>query len=70
VNIYFDSKFKKKILKIKDKKLAQRIEKTILDVELVKKLSELPIVFKHFKKIILPVHCCTVFSNYTIHTTF
>ncbi|MCK9562884.1 MAG: hypothetical protein M0R02_09235 [Bacteroidales bacterium] len=46
MNVYFDSKFKKKILKIKDKKLAKRIEKAVIDVSNAKSLSELSNVKK------------------------
>lgn len=46
MNIYFDSKFKKKLLKIHDKKLIRRIQKTILEVESVKSLTELTNVKK------------------------
>jgi mRNA interferase RelE/StbE len=46
MNTYFDSKFKKKISKIRDKNLAKRIENVIIDVTNAQSLSELTNVKK------------------------
>jgi mRNA-degrading endonuclease RelE of RelBE toxin-antitoxin system len=42
MNVYFDSKFVKKLKKINNKTLAKQIEQAINDVSEAKSLNELP----------------------------